>query len=87
VTTQDERGHEAQVVTYVVAEPDRAKAEKIIRTKAARIEDDVEAIGRASQQLLKAFNLASGAVSLRVWLAEGVEPTKCVARQQQRPLD
>jgi hypothetical protein len=60
VTTQDERGHEPQVITYVVAEPDRAKAEKIIRTKAARIEDDVEAIGRASQQLLKAFNLASG---------------------------
>ena len=60
VTTQEKRGHEPQVVTYVVAEPDRAKAEKIIRTKAARIEDDVEAIGRASQQLLKAFNLASG---------------------------
>jgi hypothetical protein len=60
VTTQDERGHEPQVVTYVVAEPDRVKAEKIIRTRAARIEDDVQAIGRASRQLLKAFNLAPG---------------------------
>ena len=60
VTTQDERGHEPQVVTYVVAEPDRVKAEKIIRTRAARIEDDVQAIGRASRQLLKAFNWAPG---------------------------
>ena len=58
VTTQTERGT-AQVV-YVVAEPDRAKAENIIRTKAARIEDNVETIGRASKKLLKTLNLALG---------------------------
>jgi hypothetical protein len=59
VTTQAQRGGDAHVV-YVVAEPDRTKAESIIRTKAARIEDNVEAIGRASQQLLKTLNLALG---------------------------
>lgn len=59
VTTHAEGGGDAQVV-YVVAEPDRAKAENIIRTKAARTDDNVETIGRASQQLLKTHNLALG---------------------------
>jgi len=59
VTTSAEGSGDAQVV-YVVAEPDRAKAENIIRTKAAYVEDNVETIGRASQQLLKTLNLALG---------------------------
>jgi hypothetical protein len=60
VTTHAKRRGASQVVTYVVAEPDRVKAERIIKMEAAHIEDDVEAIGRASRQLLKTFNLAPG---------------------------
>jgi hypothetical protein len=60
VTTKGRGGPNSLFVTYVVAEPDRTKAENIIRLKAACIEDGVEVIGRASEELLKTFDLAPG---------------------------
>lgn len=49
-----------QVVGYLVALPDKAQALKIIRDRVAMPEDEIEDLGRVSENLLMAFSLASG---------------------------
>lgn len=46
--------------TYVVAEPDKAKAVATVTAQAASTFDRVEPIGRASLDLLKQMGLAAG---------------------------
>jgi hypothetical protein len=50
---------EGAVETYVVAEPDKAKAVAIIEALASRL-DRVEPIGRASFDLLASMGLSAG---------------------------
>lgn len=52
--------HSGDVETYVIAEPDRAKAVQKLAARAASKLDRVEPIGRASADLLKAMGLAAG---------------------------
>ena len=56
------RSH-GEVETYVVAESDKAKAVAKLAARAATKLDRVEAIGRASADLLKAMGLAPGEFS------------------------
>ena len=52
-----------EVETYVVAEPDKAKAVEKLTARAAGKLDRVEPFGRASADLLKAMGLAAGEFS------------------------
>ena len=52
-----------EVETYVLAEPDKAKAVAKLAARAATKLDPVEPIGRASADLLKAMGLAAGEFS------------------------
>lgn len=55
--------HTGAVETYVVAEPDKAKAVAKLSARAATKLDRIEPIGRASLDLLKAMRLGPGQVS------------------------
>lgn len=52
-----------EVETYIVAEPDKAKAVAKLAARAATKMDRIEPIGRASLDLLKAMGLAAGEFS------------------------
>jgi hypothetical protein len=47
---------------YVVAEADSAQALRIVRTKLAQFDGEVEDLGRVSSDLIKALNLSPGDV-------------------------
>jgi hypothetical protein len=52
----------AGVHIYVVAEADSAQALRIVRTKLAQFDGEVEDLGRVSSDLIKALNLSPGDV-------------------------
>jgi hypothetical protein len=54
---------DGEVETYVIAEPDKAKAVAKLAARAANKLDRVEPIGRASLDLLKSMGLAPGEFS------------------------
>jgi hypothetical protein len=60
VVTPTVAGAEPREQVYVVAEQDSAVAITIIRQRIAGAADHVEAVGRASEQLLRALGLAPG---------------------------
>lgn len=55
--------HGGAVETFIIAEPDKAKAVAKLTARAASKQDRVEPIGRASADLLKAMGLAAGEFS------------------------
>jgi hypothetical protein len=60
-TTTELGGKKPEISTYVVAEPDRELAIALVK-QVVHANNVVEVIGRASEQLLKTFNLEPGEV-------------------------
>ena len=54
------RAEAGEIATYVVAQPDDDQAVATIRRLVARSQDRVEVVGRASDHLLLALELAAG---------------------------
>ncbi len=54
------RRGDPNAVAYVVAVPDPAKAIDLIRNEVGTLDDEVDDLGRVSDALLNALNLASG---------------------------
>src|SRR5204863_349004 len=52
---------DASAVIYVVAEADAAQAVRIVKTKLAQFDGEIEDLGRVSGDLLKALGLGPGA--------------------------
>ena len=66
-----------QAIAYLVAVPDKAQALKIIRDRVAMPEDEIEDLGRVSENLLVVFSLAPSAFC-------SVSGVQHVGQQQQQ---
>jgi hypothetical protein len=72
------RGENPQSVAYIVHEADSAKAVEIIRNIVGSIGDDIQDLGRVSEELLKAMSIGPG----QFVPVDGVQH---VSQQQQQP--
>ena len=59
VTTKSPGGGDIQPVVYIVAAEDPAKAVEIVRAQ-VQVNANIEVLGRASEELLNALELAPG---------------------------